>query len=292
MENFRLPCETQYDNNLSQYRAIQRYVCYQIRNMVNSDLQLGRILTVNNQGILGVKRSTRLLTEEQKREAQRLINNYRDGIYLLHQFKDLNEKIESKDEYSKWLDEAVTNTFMHTIPTREVFFNDPDDAFFNLREKHSWDEINRGRESFGGYSIYQILYALKSIHPAIVGMLLSGDVDILREGYKDYVSFEYDNKVLYCRTDSLDLFEKDANGEFMKLSDTIHTLLFKKYQQPLNIVLNSIMFQIGGIHVLPGEGLHDSMDSEIEKEAYDVITSEKCKVLTENYNLGLTRRFY
>ena len=48
MEDLKLQCENQYDERLLDYRAINRYVWYQIRHMINNDLQLGRIIKIDN----------------------------------------------------------------------------------------------------------------------------------------------------------------------------------------------------------------------------------------------------
>ena len=118
MEKFELPCEKEYDKDLFEYRAIDRYVWYQIRKMVEKDVQVGRILKIDNDGILRVNSKSRLITAEQKDTIGKLIANQRDGIYRAHQFEDLNEKITSQAEYNKWFDEKAMNSFMYTVPTK------------------------------------------------------------------------------------------------------------------------------------------------------------------------------
>ena len=44
MDNYEIECEREYDDNVSDYRAISMFVWYQIRHMIKNDLQPGRII--------------------------------------------------------------------------------------------------------------------------------------------------------------------------------------------------------------------------------------------------------
>jgi hypothetical protein len=288
MEKFELPCEKEYDKDLFEYRAIDRYVWYQIRKMVEKDVQVGRILKIDNDGILRVNSKSRLITAEQKDTIGKLIANQRDGIYRAHQFEDLNEKITSQAEYNKWFDEKAMNSFMYTVPTKEVFYSHPVKLYYKLVESHSGDE--RNRQGFSGYSIWQTIYALDMIDPFLVGMILSGNISIEIKDYTTYIRFNYDKKTLYGINNSIDLYEKDKNGNFVKSEDTIHTLLFRHYQEPIYKVINSIMLPIGGYRVLPSEGLgNDPRIEELTDKANAILESENYKTLTKKYNIGKSK---
>ena len=289
MEDFKLQCEKQYDDRLSDYRAINRYVWYQIRHMINNDLQLGRIIKIDKDGILRVNMDSRLLTDEQKDIIIRLIANERDGIYRIHRFKDLDARLENKDEYNKWFDEQAMNSFMQTIPTKEIFYSNPVSLYDKLRDSHSSNELNR--EDFSGYSVWQTIYALDIIDPFLVGTILGGKIEIDDSDYWDtYIKFNYNSKYLFGKKDSIELFEKNANGEFVKLDDTIHTLLFRHYQEPIFKTLNSMMYPIGGSRVMPSEGLFDDPKiSELTSDTSAVLKSDNYKTLTKKYDLRRSR---
>ena len=288
MDNIRLKCESQYDDNLSDYRKVDRYVWFQIRQMLNNDLQLGRILKIDYNGILRVNMNSKILTDDQKEKVFRLISNLRDGIYRIHRFKDLDEKIDDKEEYNKWFDEKAMNSFMHTIPTKEIFYTSPVALYNSIKNTHSDDELDR--QYFSGYSIWQTIYALDIIDPFLVGMILSEKIDVKDNGWDVYIKFKYNDKDLYAKKGSIELFEKNTNGEFIKLDDTIHTLVFRHYQEPIFTALNSIMWPIGGDRVLPSEGIgYDPMNLELTRKTRNVLASENYKTLTKKYYLGRSR---
>ena len=289
MKNFELPCEREYDDNLWDYRAINRYVWYQIRRMINDDLQLGRILKVDKDGILKVNMKSKLLTDEQKDKIFKLISNERDGIYRIHRFKDLDNKIDNKDEYNKWFDEKAMNSFMQTVPTKEIFYTYPVKLYRKLIDSHSDNELNR--EDFSGYSIWQTIYALDIIDPFLVSIILGKTIDVDNKSFWDtYISFNYNGKDIYAKKDSIDLFEKGKNGNFVKLDDTIHTLLLRHYQEPIFKTLNSMMLPIGGERVMPSEGMFDDPKiPELTRDTRYVLQSENYKVLKKTYNLGYSR---
>ncbi len=288
MENFELQCEKKYDDSLWDYRAIDRYVWYQIRSMINNKLQLGRILQIDRDGVLRVNMNSRLLNDEQKNQIFRLISNLRDGIYRIHQFVDLTEKIESKTEYNKWFDEKAMDSFMKTVPTKSIFYNHPWEVFMAMRDFHSSDEINR--PDFSGYSIWRTIYALDIIDPFLVGMLLGGKIDIVVDGCSTYIKFYYNGKYLYGKDYQIELYERNEKGEFIKLDDTIHTLLFRHYQEPIFTTLNSIMLPIGGYRVMPSEGMYaDSIIPDLTSDTNAILESENYKTLTKKYNLGCSR---
>ncbi len=287
MEIFQLPCEKQYDNKLSDYRAINRYVWYQIRQMIKNDVQLGRIIKIDADGNLSVNMNSRLLTAEQKDTILRLLENQRSGIYRIHKFKDLDERLDDKEEYNKWFDEKAMNSFMHTIPTKQVFYTYPYELLREIRETHSSTELNR--EDFNGYSIWQTMFALDMINPFLVGTILGKEIDVEDHSWA-YIKFNYNGKTIYGRENSIDLFEKDENGEFVKLEDTIHTLLFRHYQEPIFATLYSMMYPIGGDRVMPREGL-DYYPSipELERETSEILQSENYKTLSKKYRLRFSK---
>lgn len=288
MYNYEIACERQYDDKVWDYRAINRFVWYQIRHMINNDLQLGRIITIDKNGILSVNMNSRLLTDEEKNIINRLIANDRDGIYRIHRFKDLDEKLNSKEEYNKWFDEKAMNSFMQTIPTKKIFYNEPVSLYYKIRDSHSNDELNR--QDFSGYSIWQTIYALDIINPFLVGMILGGKIDIEKKGWDTYINFKYNNKNLYGKMNSIELFEKNGNGELIKLDDTIHTLLFRHYQEPIFKTLNSLMLPIGGSRVMPSEGLFDDPKiPELTSETYNILKSNDYKRLSKKYDLGYSK---
>lgn len=287
MEKFILECEEQYDDKLSDYRAIDRYVWYQIKQMIDNDLQLGRIIKIDNNGILGVNTNSKLLTDEQKKYIDRLIGNERDGIYRIHQFKDLKRRLKSVNEYNKWLDEKAMNSFMHTIPTKEVFYNNPLEYYYHIKDLHSYYELNR--QDFNGYSIWQTLYALDIIDPFLVGMLLGGEIEVVEPSTSIYifVKFNYKGKDYYAKRNSNELFEMDENGKLIKLNDTTHTLLFKHYQEPIFKTLNSIMYPIGGQRVMPSEGEYeDPKIFELTSNTKAILESENYKKLSKIFEIG------
>ena len=289
MKDFKLQCEEQYDDNLYDYRSINRYVWYQIRHMINNDSQLGRIIKIDEDGILRVNNKSRLLTDEQKDIISRLISNERDGIYRIHKFKDLDTKLENKDEYNKWFNNQAMNSFMQTIPTKEIFYSKPAALYYKLRDSHSSAELNRA--DFSGYSIWRTIYALDIIDPFLVGTILGEKIEFDDSGYHNpYIKFKYNGKDLYAKVGSIELFKKNADGKFVKLNDTIHTLLFKHYQEPIFKTLNSIMYPIGGARVMPSEGLDaDPKIPELTSDTIKVLESDNYKTLTKKYNLGRSR---
>lgn len=289
MEDFKLLCEQQYDEKLWEYRAIDRYVWYQIRQMIHDDLQLGQIIRIDDDGILRVNMNSKLLTDEQKKYISRLIANERDGIFRIHRFEDLDKRLDNQDDYNKWFDEKAMNSFMQTIPTKEIFYSQPVTLYYKLRGSHSNDELNR--QDFSGYSVWQTIYALDIIDPFLIGTILGGKIDVDDTNYwNTYIKFKYNGKYLYGKKDSIELFEKNANGEYVKLDDTIHTLLFRHYQEPIFKTLNSMMLPIGGDRVMPSEGLWDDPKiAELTSDTSHVLKSEKYKVLTKKYNLGQSR---
>ena len=137
MDNYEIKCESQYDDNVNDYRAISKFVWYQIRHMIKNDLQLGRIIKIDDFGILSVNENSRLLTAEEKIIIKRLIANDRDGIYRKHRFKDLDKKINSKKKYNEWFDEKAMNSFMQTIPTKEIFYNELVSLYYKIKDTHS-----------------------------------------------------------------------------------------------------------------------------------------------------------
>ena len=289
MEDIKIQCEKQYDDKLSDYRAINRYVWYQIRHMINDDLQLGRILRVDSEGILRVNWDSRLFTEEQKKAIFRLIANERDGIYRIHQFKDLDKKIDDKDEYNKWFDKKAMNSFMQTIPTQQIFYTYPYELFRNIKDSHSSDELNR--EDFCGYSVWQTMYALDIIDPFMIGILLGGEIEIIEpKSWEPYVKFNYNGKELYGRRNSINLYEKDKDGKYVKLDDTIHTLLFRHYQEPIFKTLFSMMWPIGGDRVMPGEGMsYFPTIPKLTRDTEAILESDNYKALTKKYCLRYSR---
>lgn len=289
MEDFKLQCENQYDDRLWDYRAINRYVWYQIKHMINNDLQLGRIIRIDDDGILRVNMNSRLLTDEQKHIIFRLISNERDGIYRIHRFKDLDKRLDDKEEYNKWFDEKAMNSFMQTIPTKEIFYSRPVSLYYKIRNSHSNNELNR--QDFSGYSVWQTIYALDIIDPFLVGTILGGKIEIDESDYWDtYIKFNYNGKYLYVKKDSIELFEKNDDGKFVKLDDTIHTLLFRHYQEPIFKTLNSMMWPIGGNRVMPSEGKGDDPKiPELVSDTMNILKSDNYKELTKKYNLGRSR---
>lgn len=288
MENFELQCEREYADNVSDYRAINRFVWYQIRQMVDDDKKLGRILKVNSYGILEVNYNTRLLTEEQKNYISRLIANERDGIYLLHRFEDLKKKAKNLSEYNKWFDEKAMNSFMQTVPTKQVFYSEPRNLYYKLKERHSHNELNR--EDFSGYSIWQTIYALDIIDPFLVGILLGGKIEIEKHNWDTYIKFDYKGETLYGKSGRIDLYKKDENNKFVKLDDTIHTLLFRHYREPIYKTLNSIMYPIGGYRVMPSEGLFDDPKiPQLTSDTQEILKSKNYQILAEEYDLGRSR---
>ena len=288
MENYNLLYETQNKDQILDYRRINRYVWYQIRNMIKTDLQLGRILTIDNYGILRVNINSKLLTEEQKKTIEKLISYERDGIYVAHKFKDLDKKINSKEEYNKWFDEQAMNSFMHTIPTKEVFYSNPISLNYKLENSHSNDELNR--QNFSGYSIWQTIYALDIIDPFLIGTLLGGKIEIEDSNWNTKIKFKYGDKYLYGERGSIELFEKNDNGDYIKLDDTIHTLLFRHYQHPIFKTLNSIMWPIGGNRVMPSEGfINDPKIKRLTSDTTQILKSENYRVLAKKYNLCHSR---
>ena len=291
MEKFILDCETDYDvETLSDHRALDRYVWYQIRNMIKDDLQLGRIIHVDKQGILRLNPNTKLLTDEQKETVFRLIANHRDGIYRMHQFKDLDEPIKDRYSYRQWFKYKAMNSFMQTIPTKEVFYTQPQDLNIKLK-KHSYDEINR--ESFNGYSIWQTMYALEYINPFLVAMLIGKNLNIESTFCDEYMGFDYEGQRVYVNRYSINLFKKE--GSVFKAIDglTIHTVLFEHYKEPIYKVMNSIMEPIGGSRVLPGEGLGKCpMDTNITYEVYQILGSDNYQELDKKYELSRPKRHW
>ena len=291
MENFELKCETEYDiETLSDHRALDRYVWYQIRNMVKDDLQLGRIIYIDWQGILSVNPNTKLLSDEQKKIASRLIRNQRDGIYRMHQFKDLDKEIKDRYTYRKWFEDEAMNSFMQTIPTKEVFYTQPQDLNLKLK-KHSYDEIKR--ESFNGYSIWQTMYALEFINPFLVAMLRGKNHKIESDFYCEYMGFDYEGQRVYVQKDSINLYKKEGSSYKAIEGLTIHTVLFEHYKESIYKVIYSIMGPIGGSRVLPGEGLKPyPADYDITKNVCDILKSDNYQELDKKYNLSYPRRYW
>ena len=134
----------------------------------------------------------------------------RDGIYRIHRFEDLDKRLDDKEEYNKWFDEKAMNSFMQTIPTKEIFYTYPYELFRNIRDSHSDNELNR--QDFSGYSVWQTIYALDIIDPFLVGMILGGKIDIEDNGWDTYIKFNYNGKSIYGKRNSIELFEKNENG--------------------------------------------------------------------------------
>ena len=298
MEKFILPCEKQYDNKFYDYIAIHRFVWYQIRKMINDDKQLGRILKVEHDGFLRVNMNTKLLTSEQKDYVARLINNERNGIYRIHRFKDLRERIDDKDEYNKWFDEKAMNSFMQTIPTKQVFYTYPEALYKNLKQNHSSKELNR--EDFCGYSIWQTLYALDIIDPFLVALMIGNNVNVTYRCGKAFIEFSYNDKQLCVKYESLSFFVKDGEGnnvfvkndegKYVDTGETIHTLLFRHFQEPIYTTINSLMLPIGGYRVMPTEGLgNDPMRDDIITLTTETLKSETYKGYVRSYGLGHSR---
>lgn len=287
MSIFELKCEEEYDDNLWEYRAIDRFVWWQIRNTIKNDEQLGRIIKVDENGFLRVNMKSRLLTTEQKNTIARLIANHRDGIYRIHGFRDLRKKIDDTDEYAKWFNKNVMDSFMYTVPTKDVFTSTPHEVYRKLDKSHSTEELNI--QSFSGYSIWQTLYALDMIDPFFVSLLLTGKVSVLDIDSDTYIRFDYNGKTLYGLDGHSELCEKDENGNMKMVDDTTHTLLFKHYQEPIYTVLNSIMLPIAGDRVLPCEGLGDPLKDDLVEKTESLIKSDTYKALTKKYNLGKSR---
>lgn len=278
---------------LSDHRALDRYVWYQIRSMIKNDLQLGRIINIDERGILGVNPNTKLLTEDQIKEVSKLINNHRDGIYRNNQFKDLDEPIKDRYSYRMWFENKAMNSFMQTIPTKEVFYTQPQDLNAKLKSgQYSYDEINR--ESFSGYSIWQTMYALEFINPFLVAMLLGHDNKIEYELCIPYMGFKYESDTyFYVRLNSINIYTKGAGG-FKAMDDiTIHSFLFEHYKEPIYQVINSIMEPIGGSRVLPNEGLKNCpMDVKITHDVYQILGSDNYHELDKKYELTLPHRHW
>ena len=179
--NVKIP----YNEKQLEYRHINMFVWYQIRQMIDDNIELGKILIIDKDGFLRVNNDTDLLTDEQKDNIRRLLDNERQGIYILNRFKDLESKLKTNKEYNKWFDEVAMNTFMQTIPTKAVFYTFPRDLLYEIKGTHSRYELNR--EDFSGYSIWQTMYALDIIDPFLVALILGGKIEnIEKHNYETY----------------------------------------------------------------------------------------------------------
>lgn len=282
-----LKCETQIDNSVWYDRDIHRFVWYQIRKMAGSDINLGKILTVD-EGMLGVNYSTILLTDEQQRQVTRLINNLRDGLYHSHKFQDLDRKIDDSYDYGKWFKEQAMDSFLYTVPLRDIFYTYPPDLYRKLLRFHCKDELDK--ETFRGYSIHELIYALGLINPFLVGMILGWKAYIEEDGLNTYIRFDCCGETLYGKHNSVELFKKNDKGEFVKLKDTIHTLLLKHYQEPILKVINSMILPMGINRIIPDESLYyDPTLPELEADTEAVLRSNYYKILTRKYNLNRSR---
>ncbi len=266
-------------DDLWELRHINRYVWYQIRQMINNDLQLGRIIKIDEDGVLRVNMNSKLIDEEQKHRLFELIAKERDGIYRNNQLEDLDHGLDSKEEYDKWFDDKAMDSFMYTVPTRDVFYTRPVNLFYKLRENHSHDEIGRQNYyGFGGYSIWQTIYALDIIDPFLVGLVLGGDIKLVElkdRFYIEHVKFNYNGRTLYATAKSIELYERNKEGKLVKLEDTIHTLLLRHYREPIFTTLNSMMYPIGGERVLPHEGCgYDKINPELTNLTEDILSSD------------------
>ena len=286
MADFYLKCEEQFDKNVWEYKEINRFVWYQIDKLAG--LNLGKIITIDKDGLLDVNWDTVLLSDEQKEYLSRLINNERNGVYRNHKFEDLIERVKSPEEYNEWLENKAMNSFMHTVPTKEIFYNFPPDYLKKLCETHCCDELNT--ETTSGYSIINTLYALDIINPFLVGLILGWKIDIEEYGSSTYIKFNYNGKCLYAKRNSIELFEKRENGSFIKLNDTIHTLLFKHYREPIYRVLNSMLDSIGGNMIISPECLFSNPQIPmLASDTRDVLNSENYKMLVRKYRLNHSR---
>ena len=262
-----------------QRRRLQRFVNYQI-NQLKGEKSLDEVLILYNDVML----------RSDNPDIYHLIRLSEDGIFERHQFKDAKPNLTQLG-YNRWYNDAIKNTFCHTIRTGEIFSaSNYDMRYYNgklnsILDSHSSEELNY--QSFSGYSIYQILKSLDYINPFLLFNLIFEDVTIEKINGIDFVTGFFENENGEKRKFAANFGEKDLyilnqNGNIKKIMN-MYEFMFKYYKKPIFEVINSVNNAID-YYLCPGEGLYSySYDKDISEKVSEITSSNVYKKVKRDY---------
>lgn len=256
-------------NIIWQRRRLQRFVNYQI-TQIRGDKPFDEVFELYD----GV------MLKSNNPELYQLIRLSEDGIFERHQFTDAKPNL-TKSGYNRWYNDAMKNTFFHTIRTSEIFsasnynMTHYTGNLNSIINKHSKEELNY--KAFSGYSIYQTLKSLNYIDPFLLFNLLFQNVTIKKINGIDFVvgTLEKENgeiRNIAANFQEKNLYILTANGNLKKFMN-MYEFMFKYYKKPIFNIINSVN-NVVDYYLCPGEGL--------EKYHYDKDISENVREITSS----------
>ena len=276
---FSIEVSSRENYNIWQRRRLQRYINYQI-NQLRGEIPLDNVIEFRDEGMLTSKVP----------EIYQLIRLSEDGIYERHQFKDARQDLTPRG-YNRWFNNAMSNTFFHTIRTSDIFStSDYDIHFYSGRlnllfDTHSPEEINN--KSFSGYSIFQVIKSLDYIDPFLLFNLVFTEVTIEKINGINYVVGIFTNEKREKRKFAANFSEKDLyivtkNGSIKKFMN-MYEFLFKYYRKPIFEVINSINHVVDR-WLCPNEGLASyRFDKEISANVSEITSSKVYSKVRKEY---------
>lgn len=253
-------------------RRIGRYVGNQIENKFLNGKPLDSLFRLDR-GMIVLKDEN--LSPYDSGELLRLWKLYEDGIFARHQFADCKGEYKSQDSYNRWFNQNAMNTYMYTVPTRTLFFGNPEAVHEELKFYHSPEELN-DQYLPSNYSIYGTLAALDKINPILIASLFGTNVSLVN-GTLNGVYFDYNSngkvKRLFVDNTDMSMSYVTEKGELVKMCDSIYSFLFKKYKKPIYEVIDSLMVALVGIE----SSRPMKIDEEICEQTSKVLETEKYK---------------